>query len=304
MFTFKRLNSAIILVLIATLLWGGTPPIMKLTLQEVPTFSLAFIRMSIASIILGTLLYRKLKVKKEDIPQFIKAAITGTSLNLTFFFFGLKLAPAINAALLVGSVPIFTILAAHVFLKEKMSLKLIAASTVAFIGVVVIIGKPETNTSPLLIIGNILLLLSSLAWVFHEIVAKKLLKVYDGGTVAFYTTAIGALTFLPMTIFEFAKDPTWINNVSTKGYAGILYGIIFASCIAYWAWQKGLSKLGAGQASFFFYLDPISGAILSIVLLGEKLTTSLIIGGILIALGVILAEAHRKNHPLHKRIDN
>ena len=52
--------------------------------------------------------------------------------------------------------------------------------------------------------------------------------------------------------------------------------------------------------TFFFYLDPVSGAALSIILLGEKLTPQLLVGGALIAAGVILAEHHRKYHPLHK----
>ena len=63
---------------------------------------------------------------------------------------------------------------------------------------------------------------------------------------------------------------------------------------------KGLSQMPAGRAAFFFYLDPISGAILAIILLGEKITTGLIVGGILITAAVILAEFKRKAHPLYK----
>jgi len=56
----------------------------------------------------------------------------------------------------------------------------------------------------------------------------------------------------------------------------------------------------AGQAAFFFYLDPVSGTILSIILLGEKLTPQLLIGGILIAAAVLLVEQKRRAHPLHR----
>ena len=228
------------------------------------------------------------------------AALTGVTLNLAFFFLGLKLTQAINASFLVAAVPIFTILAAHFYLKEKFNSRLILASLIAFAGVALIIGKPYAGVSSRELAGNFLLLLATLSWVAHEIFAKKLLKTYDGGTVAFYSMAIGAFTFLPLALLEFVKNPNWINQVTLSGFMGILYGIFFASLIAYWAWQKGLSLLPAGQAAFFFYLDPISGTILAIILLGEKLTPQLAAGGLLISLGVILIEHKRHQHPLYQ----
>ena len=299
---FFKANQAIILLTSASIIWGATAPIMKLTLEQIPVFSLAFIRMAVASAILGIFVIGQLKIRKSDQLTFIAAAITGVTLNLTFFFIGLKLTSAILASFLVASVPIFTMLAAHIYLKEKFTTRLIFASAVALLGVTIIIGKPDGAFNLIQTIGNVLLLLSTFAWVAHEIIAKKLLKVYDAATVTFFTTAIGALTFLPLFIWEYLKNPLWINHVNSTGLLGLLYGIIFASLIAYWAWQKGLSLLPAGEASFFFYLDPISGGILSIILLKERLTPTLIIGAILIAAGVFLAEHNRKSHPLHKSV--
>ena len=295
-----RLNSAFIYTASAAIIWGATAPIMKLTLTQVPVFSLAFIRMSLASLILAIFIFKKLRIAKKDIVMFIWAAITGVSLNLTFFFIGLKLTQAINAAFLIASVPIMTILAAHLYLKEKLTLKLMLASIIALIGVVIIIGKPQGAVSSFQILGNLLLLLATFFWVIHEILAKKLLKVYDGGVVAFYSMAIGAFTLAPLFLWELWQNNQWTSQVNLAGIIGILYGILFASLLAYWAWQKGLSLLPAGQAAFFFYLDPISGTILAIILLGEKLTPQLIAGGILIALAVLLVEQKRRLHPLHK----
>lgn len=295
-----KINKAFLLTASAAIIWGATAPIMKLTLTQVPLFSLAFIRMILASLFLAIIIRRNLKIDKKDWTKFFACAIFGVTLNLSFFFFGLKLTEAINASFLVAAVPIFTILAAHLYLKEKITTRLIIASAIAFLGIIVIIGKPYAPLEKSVTIGNFLLLLAGLFWVVHEIVAKKLLKIYDGGVVAFYSMAIGAATFAPFALWEFWKDPTWIGEVNFTGLAGLLYGILFASLLAYWAWQKGLSLLPAGQASFFFYLDPISGVILAIILLGEKITPQLLIGGAAVAFGVILAEHHRKAHPLHR----
>lgn len=293
-----KINSALLYTSTAAIIWGATAPIMKLTLQEIPVFSLAFIRMTVASIILGILISKKLKIQKQHYITFFWAALTGVTLNLAFFFLGLKLTQAILAAFLVASVPIFTMIAAHFYLREKFTTRLILASVVAFAGVAIIIGKFDGRIDTLTVIGNILLLLSTVSWVIHEIIAKKLLRVYDGGTVAFYSMAIGAFTFFPLFIWEYLSNPEWITTITTPAMLGLLYGIFFASLAAYWAWQKGLKLLPAGQAAFFFYLDPISGAILAMILLGEKLTPSLIIGGALIAIAVFLAE-RRRTHLLH-----
>src|SRR3989338_6745184 len=107
---------------------------MKLTLTEIPIFSLAFIRMLAASLILAVLISKKLTIKKADWPNFILAAIAVVTLNLSFFFLGLKLTDAINASFLVASVPILTIFAAHFYLKEKIGIRLILAALVAFGG--------------------------------------------------------------------------------------------------------------------------------------------------------------------------
>ncbi|OGD94130.1 hypothetical protein A2697_03945 [Candidatus Curtissbacteria bacterium RIFCSPHIGHO2_01_FULL_41_44] len=293
-------NPAFFYTVTAAVIWGATAPIMKLTLAQIPVFSLAFIRMAVASLILGILIAKKLKIEKADYATFFWAAITGVTLNLAFFFLGLKLTQAILAAFLVASVPVFTLFAAHFYLKEKFNLRLIIASVIAMIGVIIIIGKFDGGLSPKQLLGNLLLFAATLSWVAHEIIAKKLLKVYQAGVVAFYSMAVGAATFFPLFLWEFWRDPTWIGKVDTSGFLGLLYGIFFASLAAYWAWQQGLKLLPAGQAAFFFYLDPVSGAILSMILLGERLTSTLAIGGILIIIGVFLAEHKRQARQLDK----
>lgn len=272
---------------------------MKLTLREIPVFSLAFIRMAIAAVVICILTFDKLSIKKSDIKMMVLAGLCGVTFNIAFFFLGLKLAPAINAALLAASIPILTLVAANIYLKEKLSLRLLLAAVTATIGVFVIIGLP-TTANTVQFFGNILLLISALFWVFYEIISKNLFKKYNSSTVTFYTMTVGTITFAPFAFYELWHDPNWVTRVTMSGWLGVLYGIFFASLVAYWAWQTGLSKMQAGKASFFFYLDPISGAILAVLLLGEAITTQLIVGTILITLGVIFAEFKRKSHPLYK----
>lgn len=296
-----KIPPAYIFVIIAAIIWGATPAIMKLTLTEIPVFSLAFIRMLLASTILFFFVRKKLKIQKQDYYSFFNLALTGVTLNLSFFFLALNQTRAINSAFLTPSVPILTIVAAHIYLREKFEPRIILAGLVAIIGVIIVFNKPTDPSSSKEFVGNTLLLFSSLAWVVHEIIAKKLLKNYDSSTVAFYAMFIGAITFFPLYLMELNKFPHWIANVTSSGFLGLLYGIFFSSLVAYFLWQKGLKNLPAGKASFFFYLDPITGGFTSYLLLGEKIIPSLIVGGLFIAFAVFLAEYRRKYYPLNTK---
>lgn len=293
-----RINPAFLYLIIAALIWGAVVPIMKITLKEIPIFSLIFLRMGFASILLLPFVYKKLKVEKADWKNIFLAAFFGTNLNLALFFFGLEHTEAINASVLLATTPVFTLAIAHYMLKEKFSAKLVLGSVLSLAGTVIIVGIPAFHLSLLSTLGNLSLIASSLAWVGHEIYAKKILKIYNPLVVSFYTTAIGAIVFLPVAASELHTNPAWYNHISLHGFLGLLYGIIFASFIAYSLWQKGLAILSAGEASLIFYLLPLFGIIFSIILLHEKFNSILVIGSIIILSGIVLAEYHRKKHPL------
>ncbi len=254
--------------------------------------------MGFASLLLLPFVYKQLKVKKEDWGNVFLAAFFGTNLNLAFFFFGLKHTQAINASVLLATAPVFTLAFAHYFLKEKFSLKLVFGSFLSLAGTIIIVGIPAFHLSLLSTLGNIALIASSLAWVGHEIYAKKILKKYNPLVISFYTMAIGAVIFSPVATSELLTSPAWYSHISASGFFGLLYGIIFASFIAYSLWQKGLAVLPASEASLIFYLLPLFGIIFSIILLHEKWNPTLIVGSSVILLGIILAEYHRKTHPL------
>lgn len=273
---------------------------MKFTLTQIPLFSLITIRMTFASIILFPFVIKHIKVAKADIKTLILAAVFGTNLNLAFFFLGLKYSLAINASVILATTPIFTLILAQFFLKEKFTAKLLLGSVLAMLGVIFIVGVPILHLNLKSTIGNLALVASALAWVGHEIFSKKVLVKYSPVTVAFYTTAIGATIFSPLFIFELFQNPAWYNHVNFQGFLGLLYGILFASLIAYVCWQKGLSLTTAGEASFIFYLMPLSGILFSFILLKEKFPAFLTVGAMLILAGVILTEFHRKSRPLRE----
>lgn len=293
--------TAIFALFVSAVIWGANSPIMKWALVSVPLFSLAFIRFAAATLLLAPFVVGKLGIKNQDWFKIILAAILGITMNVSFFFAGLKLTFAVNAALIIATIPIFTLFAALIFLGEKLTQKLILATISAISGLILIVGPPILTLGTKHLIGTILLILSALSWVGFEVTSKRLFKTYSPKVVTFYSFFIGSLTLLPFASLEFFQNPAWIIHISTAGLVGIFYGAIFSSTIAYFLWQYGLSKLAASQASFFFYLDPVTGILVAVPLLGEKITYPFIAGTILIFAALFLAEHKRKVHPIYQK---
>jgi drug/metabolite transporter (DMT)-like permease len=72
-------------------------------------------------------------------------------------------------------------------------------------------------------------------------------------------------------------------------WGAVLYLGVVATAGAFYFWNKGLSLVEAGTASVFFFLQPVVGALLGWLVLGERLTTSFFIGGSVILLAVLIA---------------
>lgn len=286
-------KKALLAVTIASIIWGINSPVMKLALSVAPVFLFAFLRFFLAFFVL--LSFRpSLRIERKDIAKVIMAALLGVTFNISFFFYGLKLSSAINAAVLISTVPIFTLLAGAFFLRERISKNMILGTVLSVFGIIAIVFGPILNSGvSQSVVGNILLLASSVSWVGFEVLSKKLFKKYSSLAITCYSFLIGSLMFLPFAVDDLLIVLPRILS-DAKFIAGLFYGVFLSSACAYFFWQWGLSKLDAARVGFFLYIDPVVGTIASIVLLGEGITPLFVAGALFILLGLYQAE---KRHP-------
>lgn len=264
---------------------------MKLTLDFVPVFSLAFIRFSIASLIILPFVAKNLKIQKQDIPLLLLSGFIGITIHIATFFYGVKTSTALNAGIIAATAPLFTIVLAHMFLKERISKNIMVGAVIGIFGISIIFAQDLSNNSVSLSpLGDLLLLVSTLSFVIHEIASKKLFVKYNPFTVTFYSFVIGSLGFSPGVLFDLQLNPTWYTHLPLGAFAGIFYGILGSSIGAYLLWEWGLSKMSASRVGFFIYLDPVVATIAAITLVGEIITIPFIIGTIFIFTGLFVAE--------------
>lgn len=293
------MNLPILALISASVIWGAAAPIFKWSIQNIPIFPLVFVRFFIASIFLIPFL-KSTKIKFRDLGPVCLLAVLGITINSGLFFLGISLTSSINAGLMAASGPIFTILAAKLFLKEDGSPKLMVGALTGLLGVLLISGQSilsEGISADLL--GNIFLILSIWGTVGHEIMVKKLQLKYDPILLTYAMFLVGALTFLPLAFYQLNTNPDFLMHVDIRGITGIIFGIFASSLAAYFFWNWGLSKMPASKVGVFLYADPVASALIALPLLGEKISFSDILGAVLIFAGIFIAENKIHYHFKH-----
>lgn len=185
--------------------------------------------------------------------------------------------------------PLLTLVLAHKFLNESVKKNMMLGSIIGMVGFIIVVINPLlTSGFSMSIIGNFLLLLSTLTWIYYELMAKKMHKKYDSKTITFYTFFFGSLPLLPFAMSSFYLLPELIKL--PVFIFGITWGILITSLLAFFVWQWGLAKLTLSRAGFFAYVDPIVATIASIIILGETLSQHFVVGALLIFIGLYVAE--------------
>lgn len=300
-------------LILAHLIWGANFVVAKIVLQEFPPMSLIFLRFAFASLFLAPFLIsagKKIthpsfggKISKQDLPKLIAVGVFAITLNISLFFEGLKRTTAIDASVLTLTLPMFSVLFSWWFLKEKVYFVNLIGIFLGFLGSLVIIGFPQIFTgtiSPEAFLGNILIILASIAWVLGAIIAKPLLSKYSSLVVTGVAFLVGTITMVLPSTLEYLRNPAWINQVTILGLLGLTYMILLSSISAYFLFEWGLSKTSVVIADLFQYIEPAVATTLAVLVLGEKISHSFLIGALLIGAGVFMGTLAKRE--LHHRL--
>ncbi|KKS74439.1 MAG: hypothetical protein UV46_C0043G0011 [Candidatus Gottesmanbacteria bacterium GW2011_GWC2_42_8] len=214
-----RHRKAILALILANLIWGAASPIFKFSLQNIPPFTLAFIRFYGAAILLLIMTYPYIKISRKDWFKLIMVSLSGVTLNISFFFLGLRLAPSINAPIISTLGPIIIYILSVYLLHEKPKLKILAGITISLAGVFIILGQPLIEgMADGEIIGNLFLLIAVLGTVGHAIISKEIHTNYSASAITFWMCVIGTVTFIPFASYELLTfDP--LKSLDYRGFS-------------------------------------------------------------------------------------
>ncbi len=282
--------------------------------------SLAFLRFSLASVLLLPFIIisrqhfidiKKPRNKSMKIsslinpkhwPALVLIGLLIVTFHIFFFYEGLARTAAINASVLSLVAPMFSVLAGWWFLKERIYwINLLGVSS-GLIGAVVIVGIPLVligNLTATTLIGNLLIICSSVSFVIGAIISKQMLKIYHPLVIISIAFMIGAISFLPLAVIEYIRQPEWVNQVTIFGLIGVGYTTLMSSISAYFLYEWAIKRIGIIRADVMQYLQPIIAASLAVPILNERISVSFIIGTCLIVAGVYWGTMGKSEHNHH-----
>lgn len=283
-----------LLLVLATLLWGGNFVIGRAVAGDIPPITLAFLRWCVAFIVFLPIAYSRVKREwpmiKTHWPAVIVMAITGVACFNTLVYIGVYYTTSINASLMNSSTPIIIYILSFIFLKERLSKFQLIGTALSLAGVAFILSKGslETLLSFSFNKGDLIVLIAVFCWGVYSLLVKQYAGRLPGYSTFLITIALGVIMLLPFTIYELmttSVDIVW--SPSTIG--AILYVGIVASIIAFLSWNNGVVALGANKASIYLNFIPLFAAIFAVLFLGEDLLLAQVIGGLAVICGVLLA---------------
>ncbi len=280
-------------------MWGSNFISMKYLLRSIDPVELLLLRLMLGSMIFGAVLLASSRTlprfTRGEWAQLLLIGTLGISINISAVAFGTRMIPAGVASLIVTSNPVFTALLSRLVLAEPLTRQKIFGILVAFAGFLIVLfwGGPDATFDLHNMLGVLITLFGPSAWALYTILSKPYLKRCPPTQFAGIVTIIGALPAMPLLLYDHKifGDVTrfgpsqWLATLVTTGLALVL---------AYTLWYRGLRVLQPTQVAIYIYMVPVFGVFGSWLLLGERITIFLLVGGLTILAGVILTNRGRR----------
>ena len=271
-------SKQILLALIVPITWGLGFTLAKIGMEQFPALLIMAIRFGIA----GLILVWFTKPPWGHMREIFVVALIGSTIQYGLTYNGLKGIDASTAAILVQlEGPILAIMGTFL-LKEKLGITRALGMGLAFIGVLIIAGEPRLDGH---IDSVILLIAGSAVWAVAQIMISRL-KDLSGITILAWVAIMATpQMFIASLLIE---DGQWlaITTASYIDWSIILYLALIMTVLGYSIWYHLLSTVDVNKVSPFLMLLPITSIIAGMILLDEKFTSSMAIGGLLIMSGV------------------
>lgn len=283
-----------LLLILATLLWGGNFVIGRAVSGDIPPITLAFLRWIVAFLVFFPIAYNRTKKECPALKQHwgavIILAITGVAAFNTLVYIGLHDTTSINASLMNSSTPIIIYILSFIFLKERLTKFQMIGTLLSLAGVLFIIsgGSLQSLLSFSFNKGDLIVLIAVVCWSFYSLLIKKYAGKLPGYSTFLVTIAIGAIMLLPFAVYELlTTSQAIVWNASTIG--AIFYVGIIASIVAFLSWNNGVVSLGANKAGIYLNFIPLFATIFAVLFLNEQLLIAQVIGGIAVITGVFIS---------------
>ena len=291
-------NKAVVYLLsvLAIVLWGMSYIWSdRLIALGVPISYFVPLRIFVAGIILllFNILTKEFRlIARKDIWKFMLLSLFEP---LIYFFcetYGIKEtgSPTISA-MIIASVPIFSVGAGFLFFKERISVINALGIAVTLGGICLVLLKQggDEGVPQNFILGVVLLMIAVFSEVGHASLTKLLADGYKPQVIVMYQFLIGTVYFLPFFLTRGIENFD-ARLVSWEVLEPILCLAVLCSSLAFSLWAMAIKKLGVGKSSVFLAMMCVATALVAEVIGREHLSLFQWLGVLIAVLGIVLSQ--------------
>lgn len=278
-------------LLCVAFLFGGTFICARIVALEGGPFAGAFVRFVVAGLFLGGVLVwrrRKVVVPAEAWPRLFVLGVTGVFSYNVCFFVGLGQIEAGRASLIIALNPVMIALGAALFMGERLGRLRVCGIAIGVTGALIVISRGELASLGLHVGAGELWILGCVAsWTTFTLVGRAVTAKVGPLVATTVACWIGMAMLLPLALWEgLGGVLAW----SPRAWAALVALGALGTGLAFVWYQRGVSEIGPARAGVFICFVPVFGVGLSALVFGEAITRSVLVGGVLAALGVLLTQ--------------
>ena len=284
---------AVALMICLTLSWGLNGVAAKLSNTGYSPVFLAMVRSALGGLLVFLWCrWRGIRLFERDGTLWV-GALAGVLFGLEFLliFRGLDYTSVARSALLVNTMPFWTLLAGHFLLGEKISGRKIGGLVLAFGGLTLIFSDKLSLPGPDAFVGDLLSLGAGLAWAATMIVIKgtRLVHVAAEKLLLYQLAGAAILSALALPI-----GGPLIRDGNAIATWALLFQAVYIVAITYVLWFWLVQRYPASGLSSFTFLTPVFGVLFGGILLGEPLGAPIFLALGLIVVGLVLVNRSPK----------
>jgi len=279
---------AVGLMVLLTVIWGGSFTFVKLGLRDLPVFGSICLRFLLASVILAIycrwmavpLWYTGRKAR------YLLAGAGAFAWGQALLYLGLTVTTAGRGSVFFNTQPFFTLLIMPLFIpEERFTARKLLGTVVAFSGVVLLFFEKLGGGGGWAMVGDLLTLLAALGWSANNIITKRLVGQVHPTALILWSTA-GALPVMLLITLLLERGQPW--RFTPTAIASVLYlgGIAAAFSFVVFTWL--IQRHSAIRINAFVFLPPVFGVLIGWAALGEALSVGQIAGALLVGGGIIV----------------
>ena len=278
---------AAILLLVVNVVYATSPVVTRLVLDDVPPITLALLRLVLGAAVLVPFGRGARATPAGQGARVFWMGALGFAAAFALSHWGIARSSATNAALLIVVEPLTLVILGPLLLGERLTKREAAGAAVAVAGagLVVLNGLPGATLDVLpRWRGDILLVLSGVAYASYSLLGRTVLTDTNTAAITGRSIVWGAVVMAPLAALEWGAGAR--PSATGSALLGTLYLALVITAGAYLVWNWALARVEAARAAPFLTVQPVVGALLGAIVLGEPVTRFTAIGGALVVVGL------------------